>query len=182
MVTVTDKGNYVEINRGEPSRRYVVKPFDVDICGTDTITIGDGLKNSWSFLIADLTGWTYTDIYDLKDQLIALNNKYQVEADIVIGDEVFIKQQLADNKSVVNIPASLTEVLLKGQNTSRRELTIYNNSNGTLYVLYGTGVTSTNYTHKLKIGDSAHLDDYRGVVNGIFTSASGFAMVTEVYY
>jgi len=113
---------------------------------------------------------------------VDLRKQRKVEADITIGDEIGIKFILAENKTVTNVSASLTQVLLQAQNTLRRELTIHNNSNGTLYVLYGTGVTSTNYTHKLKMGDSAHLDDYRGVVNGIFTSAIGFAMITEVYY
>jgi hypothetical protein len=83
-VTVSDKGNYVEIDRGEPSRRYVVKPFDVNVVGTTVIRMGDGLKNDWDFLASDLTGWTYTDIYDLKDQLVALNNKYQVDAVVTV--------------------------------------------------------------------------------------------------
>lgn len=113
---------------------------------------------------------------------VDLRKQRKVEADIVIGDEIFMKFQLAPNKTVNNIAASLTELILQSPNALRREVTIVNNSNGTLYVLYGTGVTSTNYTHKLKIGDSAHLDDYRGTITGVFSNATGFAMVTEVYY
>lgn len=78
-VTIIDKGNYVQIDRGEPSRRFVVKPFDVNVIGTDKISIGDGLKNDWSFLASDVVGFTFTDIYDLKDQLLLLNNDYHVQ-------------------------------------------------------------------------------------------------------
>lgn len=179
MVTVTDKGNYVEIDRGEPSRRFVVKPFDVKICGTEIIQFGDGLGNDWAFDIADLTGWTYSDIYDLKDQLYDLNNSYSVTTTITMGD---LKLSLAPNKTVTNIAASTSEFVLQTTNSLRRELTIHNNSNGILYVLYGTGITTTNYSQKLNRQDTLHVDDFRGQINGLCQSATGFIMVTETFY
>lgn len=95
---------------------------------------------------------------------------------------VDVKPVLSGNSTVTNIPASLSEVVIQAQNSLRRELTIHNNSNGILYVLLGAGVTSTNYTYKLSREDYVIIDHYRGAVNGVFTNATGFAMVTENYY
>ena len=67
-------------------------------------------------------------------------------------------------------------------NTLRKEVTIQNNSNGILYVIRGGGVTATNYNWKLKRGDHLTIDDFRGDIKGIFTNATGFAMVSESYY
>ena len=89
---------------------------------------------------------------------------------------------LADSSTTVNIPASLTEVTLIASNTLRKEVTIQNNSNGILYVIRGGGVTATNYNWKLKRGDHLTIDDFRGDIKGIFTNATGFAMVSESYY
>jgi len=89
---------------------------------------------------------------------------------------------LADNCTTTNVPASLTEVTLQAANTLRKEIVIHNNTNGILYVLCGSGVTSSNYNWRLKRGDHLTIDAFRGEIKGIFTNATGFAMVTEEYY
>jgi hypothetical protein len=99
-----------------------------------------------------------------------------------IDGTVNTKPVLTDNATITNIAASLTEVVLQAQNSLRRELVIHNSSNGTLYVICGTGVTTTNYTYKLSREDYVIIDTYRGQINGIFTNAVGFAMVTEKFY
>jgi len=99
-----------------------------------------------------------------------------------VDGEVSVKPVLSSGSTVTNLPASLTEITLQAQNSLRRELTIHNSSNGTLYVLLGAGVTSTNYTYKLSREDYVIIDQYRGLVTGIFTNAVGFAMVTENFY
>lgn len=91
------------------------------------------------------------------------------------------RPELADNCNVTNVPASLTEVTLQAANTLRKEVVIHNNSNGVLYVICGGGVTSSNYNWKLKRGDHLTVDSFRGALTGIFTNATGFAMVTETF-
>ena len=81
-----------------------------------------------------------------------------------------------------NIPASLTAVVLLPQNSLRRETHITNNSNGILFVKYGGGVTSTNYTYKLFRSDSVTIDDYRGEITGVGLNALGFYMIEENSY
>jgi hypothetical protein len=92
------------------------------------------------------------------------------------------RPELADNCSVSNIGASLTEVTLIAANTLRREVAIHNNSNGILYVICGGGATATNYNWRLRRGDHLTVDSFRGDLKGIFTNATGFAMVTEHFY
>ena len=99
-----------------------------------------------------------------------------------VVDTVNTKPVLAENASTANVPANLSEVTLIATNSLRREVVIHNNSNGTLYVLCGTGVTTTNYSYKLSRQDYVIIDTYRGQINGIFTNAVGFAMVTEKFY
>ena len=89
---------------------------------------------------------------------------------------------LADNCTTTNVPASLTEVTLQAANVLRSEVVIHNNTNGILYVLCGSGVTSSNYNWRLKRGDHLTVDKFRGQLTGIFTNATGFAMVTEEFY
>lgn len=96
--------------------------------------------------------------------------------------ETLIKPELASNATVNNVAASLTEVLIAPANSLRREIVIHNNSNGTLYIICGSGVTATNYSYKLSRQDYVIIDTYRGQINAIGTSASGFYMVTEKFY
>jgi hypothetical protein len=113
---------------------------------------------------------------------VDLRKQRKVEADITIGDEVNIKFQLADNSTVTNLPSSLVAITLKAQNSLRRELTIHNNTNGKVFVLKGSGATSTNYSYELAIKDHLHIDDYRGIVTAICTDTTGSILVTETYY
>lgn len=123
--------------------------------------------------------WTQqTLLQELSDNYI---NCPQI-VDVVVGEELNVKPILADNCSVDNIPGSLTEVELLAVNTLRREVIIHNNTNGTLYILCGSGVTSSNYNWRLKRGDHLTVNSYRGIIKGIFTNATGFAMVSEKYY
>ena len=115
--------------------------------------------------------------YDLRREVEVA--KMQTLIDAVDSIE---RGTLAGNVNTVNIPASLTEVTLIASNSLRKEVTIQNNSNGILYVIRGGGVTSTNYNWKLKRGDHLTIDDFRGDIKGIFTNATGFAMVSESYY
>jgi len=115
--------------------------------------------------------------YDLRREVQVANMQTLIEAVNLVD-----RPELADNVITNNIPASLTEVTLVVSNVLRKEVTIQNNSNGVLYVIRGGGVTATNYNWKLKRGDHLTIDDFRGDIKGIFTNATGFAMVSESYY
>lgn len=80
--------------------------------------------------------------------------------------------------TVTNVASTTTEVLFAAQDINRCGLLIHNDSNKTLFIKYGAGVTSTNYTIKLKGGDQTIIDDYRGNVYGVWDQVNGFAMIT----
>ena len=83
------------------------------------------------------------------------------------------------NQTVTNLPSTTTETLIAATNINRCSLLVHNDSNKVLYLKYGVGVTSTNYSIKLKGGDQALIDKFRGDVYGVWDSVNGFAMITE---
>jgi len=115
--------------------------------------------------------------YDLRREVEVAKMQTLIDAVNLVD-----RPELAINSTTTNVPASLTEVSLQVANALRKEVVIQNNSNGVLYVICGGGVTATNYNWKLKRGDHLTIDSFRGEIKGIFTNATGFAMVTEVYY
>lgn len=78
-----------------------------------------------------------------------------------------------------------TSTSLKAANAARTGITIANDSTSILYVLLGTGTASaTNYTFSIAakgtIASDRTVTGYTGAIQGIWASANGFAMVTEV--
>lgn len=86
----------------------------------------------------------------------------------------------ATGEATVSSFTSTTSATLKSSNSSRKNLTIYNEGGGNLHVLYGSGTASTtNYSVRLSAGDYLEIDKYTGQVNAIFATA-GTARVTEI--
>lgn len=80
----------------------------------------------------------------------------------------------------VSIAASATSIELLASNSDRVEGIIYNDSTSNLYVLMGSGATTSNYTIKLETDESLVIDRYTGVVHGVWDSAVGSAKVTDI--
>jgi hypothetical protein len=75
---------------------------------------------------------------------------------------------------------STSSAVLKASNSNRKLLTIFNEGNGTIFILLGSGTASTsNYSLRLLAGDYYELEKYTGELNAIFTPA-GTAKVTEI--
>ena len=87
---------------------------------------------------------------------------------------------VGSNETVTNVPASISEVVLAASNASRKSVHIHNESSGTMYILYGSGVTATNYTYRLNRRDSLDFTDYRGEVTAIWSNTNNFTLITEV--
>ena len=76
--------------------------------------------------------------------------------------------------------ASNTSVqTLAGANSSRKSIKITNDGSETLYVREGTGATTSLYTWKLLPNEMAVIDDYTGIITGIWNVISGNAVITE---
>lgn len=90
--------------------------------------------------------------------------------------------------AVTSVSASITAVTLFAANSQARQRIITNDSVGaTLYVKFGTGASSTDYTYAVGPGGVLEFPTmpaspgiYQSVVTGIWTAASGAARCTEV--
>ncbi len=100
------------------------------------------------------------------------------------GDFIFLFKSSYNQSNQYSYPFTTTPITLLQSNISRGSFTIYNNTNGTLYVLFGNGVTSSNFTLNLAANAfyQAPVDSYTGVVTGIGSGSSGNILVTEIYH
>lgn len=81
-----------------------------------------------------------------------------------------------------SVASSASDVTVLASNSARKGAYIYNDSTQVLYLLVGSGTSSTTvFTQKMAAGDAFALQpgSYTGVVKGIWASANGFARVTE---
>lgn len=82
--------------------------------------------------------------------------------------------------TVTNVASSATSVTLLAANTSRRKVSVFNNSTQILYLKCGTTASSSTFTIAMA-PNSLWVDDvgYTGRIDGIWASANGSAGVTE---
>jgi hypothetical protein len=83
------------------------------------------------------------------------------------------------NSVVTSVAANAANVTLKASNAARIKLVIVNDGLGILYVKEGATATTASYTYKLLAGDVVIIDDYSGIVDGIWVGALGNAVITE---
>lgn len=91
-----------------------------------------------------------------------------------------ISDKGATGESTITTVTATSSFTLKAANTNRKLLSIYNEGDRTLNILYGSGtVTTANYSVKVFRGYYLTVDKYTGQVNGLFEKA-GTARVTEI--
>lgn len=83
--------------------------------------------------------------------------------------------------TLANVASSATNVTLQAANTSRKTLTVFNDSTQVLYVKHGATASTTSYTTQVGPLQLYELPQpvYTGIVDGIWASANGNARVTE---
>ena len=94
----------------------------------------------------------------------------------------------AATSTLANVASSATSVSLLAANNNRKTAIIINDSTSDLYVtLNASAASTTNYSLFLaaKVGNTPSFlaingDDYSGEIRGIWSSANGFARITEV--
>jgi hypothetical protein len=94
----------------------------------------------------------------------------------------------APTSTLTNVASSATSVSLLAANNNRKTAIIINDSTSDLYVtLNASDASTTNYSLFLaaKVGNTPSFlaingDDYSGEIRGIWSSANGFARITEV--
>jgi hypothetical protein len=86
----------------------------------------------------------------------------------------------ASTGTVAQVASSASVVTLQAANAARLALIIFNDSDADLYVKCGSAASLTSYTAKLLAGGYFSVPDiYTGIVTGIWSSANGYAYMTE---
>ena len=101
---------------------------------------------------------------------------------------VTVSPENAATSTLANVASSATSVSLLAANNNRKTAIIINDSTSDLYVtLNASAASTTNYSLFLaaKVGNTPSFmaingDDYSGEIRGIWSSANGFARITEV--
>lgn len=101
----------------------------------------------------------------------------------VSGNGTGSNSATAASAATTSVPWSATEVPIIAANTGRKSASIYNNSDKTLYIKYGTGVTNTT-SFKVAIASKGYFElpkpIYTGVVTGLWDAAGTLsALVSE---
>jgi hypothetical protein len=99
-----------------------------------------------------------------------------------------VSPAFAATSTLTNVASSGTSVTLLAANNNRKTVIILNDSTSDLYVtLNASAASTTNYSLFLaaKVGNTPSSaifggDDYSGEIRGIWSSANGFARITEV--
>ena len=88
----------------------------------------------------------------------------------------------ASGSTIARVTSVATNATLQAANTARRGLLVFNESTAVLYVKYGATASVTSYTVRIGAGGYWEMPNpvYTGIVDGIWASANGAAMVTEL--
>lgn len=91
------------------------------------------------------------------------------------------KEIRSSSVSATSVAASASSVTLLASNANRIGATIYNDSNQFLYVQLGGTASTTSFIVKMNKDDYYEIPfNYTGVINGIWSSASGSARIVEL--
>ncbi|TXT28101.1 MAG: hypothetical protein FD136_2035 [Chitinophagaceae bacterium] len=82
------------------------------------------------------------------------------------------------NTTLSNVVSSITNVTLAAADADRKELIIVNDGNKNLFVKLGATASLTSYSVKLAKNETAVIDKYIGIVDGIWDVVDGNARVT----
>lgn len=84
--------------------------------------------------------------------------------------------------TVTSVTSSAASVTIAAENQNRRGITFYNDSSAILYLKLGADASTTSYTCRIpSLGYFETPYGYSGVVSGVWASANGSVMVTEIY-
>jgi len=84
--------------------------------------------------------------------------------------------------TISTVASSATSVTLLASNPARRRIVIVNESSKTLFVAFAATATTSAYTVAVA-GNATFqgvLNDYTGIVTGIWSAVSGNARITEI--
>lgn len=85
--------------------------------------------------------------------------------------------------TVTKVPSSITTVALTDLSPVTLCVSVYNDSVHPLYIKFGEGAATDDFTVKVAAGGyyESPFPQYKGVITGVWSTANGYAYVTEVY-
>lgn len=102
---------------------------------------------------------------------------------VIASDQAAIasKEKRATTGTVTSVPQNAANVTLLAANASRIGATIYNDALVVLFVKLAATASSTSYTLQLAAGGFTSINNYTGIIDGIWAAAGlGAARVTEL--
>lgn len=102
-----------------------------------------------------------------------------VDGTVAVSGTVAVRDATATS-TLSNVSGSASSVTLLSANADRVLAVIVNDSTADLYVKFGTTASATSYSYLLGPADTLEVERYTGRIDGIWTSATGAARVTEV--
>ena len=106
-------------------------------------------------------------------------NTDDLESSLSTGP-VPVREINGTTSTVTSVAGSASSVTLLASNTSRISATINNDAATILYIKFGSTASTTSYTYKLLADDLAIIDDFTGLISGIWSAATGNARITEI--
>lgn len=86
------------------------------------------------------------------------------------------------SSSVANVAASASSITILALNTNRRGATFFNDSSSVLFVKLGATASAASFSVKLQPGSYYEMtSNYSGRVDGVWVSAVGSVLVTELF-
>lgn len=162
---------------------------------TGTVTVGShAVTNAGTFAVqdsekvADDAAFTIATTKVLPIGMLADDTSSDSvdEGDVGVPRMTLARKQIvvstADSATLANVAASASSVTLQAANANRVGWSVYNDSTAILYVKFGGTASTTSYTVQVGGGSfyEMPMPIYRGVIDGIWASATGNARVTEL--
>jgi len=100
---------------------------------------------------------------------------------MTVSNTVNVRSAGNATSAVTSVPSSATSVTILASNSNRKGATVYNNSTRRLYIKLGATASTTSFSVLLFANSYWEVPAfYTGVIDGIWDSVNGAALVTEV--
>lgn len=186
-VQITDDGSTIKVVKNGQTFNFDKNTISLAIdAATNEMVIRDASERKVFFFFSDVTVPVTANLEALRSSIEALKDTAggglatAIKQDNQITELQAIKKELKRNATITltNIASSITSVTLAASDIDRKELIIVNDGNKNLFIKFGATASATSYTIKLAKNETAIIDTYTGIVDGIWDVADGSARIT----
>ncbi len=164
MATITRSGGNLKIDQSSTKVIYI--PIDdVTLKITDELAILDNQVPKVVFSShTEVTDPSASSLEDLADKVA----------------DLLIETTLGGTAVRSDVASSATSVTIIAANESRIAVHIINDGVQNLFIKFGATASLTDFTHIIPAGLSRTINDYSGIIDGIWNNANGTARITEI--